>query len=309
MLYKKLKKETPDSHIRLRYDQRQAALKWILVCSFGYLGFKNARFGKIDAHIATCAYSREILRKAVTFAESKGFKLVHGIVDSMWLKRADATNREYEDLACEISRELDFPISFEGQYKWIVFLNSRMDRCVPVLNRYYGVSEDGKLKLRGIELRRHDTPRIVNECQNQMLGVFSRARNSEEFRKLIPEAFAVLKLYATKLRQRDAAIEDLVISKNLSKNPKDYEKIIPQAVAARHLVREGHEFQAGQSVCYVLTRRKSRTLNNRALPLELANKGEYDAEEYVDLLRSSAMNLLLPLGYDLKLLRGCEFQR
>ena len=303
MLYKKLKKETIDPHIRLRYDQRQAALKWILVCSFGYLGFKNARFGKIDAHIATCAYSREILRKAVAFAESKGFKLVHGIVDSMWLKKADATNREYEDLACEIARELDLPISFEGQYKWIVFLNSQMDRHVPVLNRYYGVSEDGKLKLRGIELRRHDTPRIVNECQNQMLRVFSRARNSEEFRKLIPEAFAVVKLYATKLRQRDAAIEDLIISKNLSKNPEDYEKIIPQAVAARHLVREGHEVQAGQSVCYVLTRRKSRMLNNRALPLELANTGDYDIEKYVDLLRSSAMNLLLPLGYDLKLLR------
>jgi len=234
----------------------------------------------------------------VAFAEAKDFKLVHGIVDSMWLKKSNATNREYEDLACEIARELDFPISFEGQYKWIVFLNSRMDRCMPVLNRYYGVSEDGKLKLRGIELRRHDTPRIVNECQNQMLGVLSKARNSAEFRKLIPEAFAVLELYATKLRQRDAAIEDLVISKNLSKNPKDYEKIIPQAVAARHLVREGHEVQAGQSVCYVLTRRKSRMLNNRALPLELADNGDYDIEEYVDLLRSSAMSLLLPLGYD-----------
>ena len=57
--YKKRKKEAPDPSTGLRYDQRQAALKWILVCSFGYLGFKNARFGKIDAHIATCAYSRQ----------------------------------------------------------------------------------------------------------------------------------------------------------------------------------------------------------------------------------------------------------
>jgi DNA polymerase-2 len=300
MFYKKLKKETTDPNIRLRYDQRQAALKWILVCSFGYLGFKNARFGKIDAHIATCAYSREILRKAATFAESKGFKLVHGIVDSIWLKKVNATNREYEDLACEITEKLNFPVSFEGRYKWIVFLNSRMDRHVAVLNRYYGVAEDGKMKLRGIDLRRHDTPRLVNECQNQMLRVFSKARNSEEFRKLIPEAFAVLKFYATKLKQRDVAIEDLAISKNLSKNPEDYEKIIPQAVAAKHLTREGHEVQAGQPVCYVLTRRKARALNNRALPLELANTDEYDAAEYVGLLHLSAMNLLLPLGYGLK---------
>jgi DNA polymerase elongation subunit (family B) len=33
MLYKKYKKETKDPPARLRYDQRQAALKWILVCS------------------------------------------------------------------------------------------------------------------------------------------------------------------------------------------------------------------------------------------------------------------------------------
>jgi len=31
--YKKLKKEAPDPPSRLKYDQRQAALKWILVCS------------------------------------------------------------------------------------------------------------------------------------------------------------------------------------------------------------------------------------------------------------------------------------
>ena len=31
--YKRLKKEAPDPPARLRYDQRQAALKWILVCS------------------------------------------------------------------------------------------------------------------------------------------------------------------------------------------------------------------------------------------------------------------------------------
>jgi len=156
------------------------------------------------------------------------------------------------------------------------------------------------MKLRGIDLRRHDTPRLVNECQNQMLRVLSKARNSEEFRELIPEAFTVLKFYAAKLKQRDVAIEDLAISKNLSKNPGDYEKIISQAVAAKHLAREGHEVQAGQSVCYVLTRRKSRTLNNRALPLELANTDEYDAAEYVDLLHLSAMNLLLPLECGLK---------
>src|SRR6267143_5969703 len=40
--------------------------------SFGYLGFKNARFGKIDAHIATCAFSRKVLGQASAIAEAHG---------------------------------------------------------------------------------------------------------------------------------------------------------------------------------------------------------------------------------------------
>jgi len=46
---------------RSRYNKRQAALKWILVTSFGYLGFNNSKFGRVDAHIVVCAFARKIL--------------------------------------------------------------------------------------------------------------------------------------------------------------------------------------------------------------------------------------------------------
>src|SRR2546426_5638625 len=201
-IYKTRKKEATDETARSLYDQRQSALKWILVCSFGYLGFKNARFGKIDAHIATCAFSRKVLKQAVALAEAHGFQLVHGIVDSMWLWKPSATAEEYEELCSEISREFNLPISFEGIYKWVVFLNSKIDPRVPVLNRYYGIFQDGTVKVRGIDLRRHDTPGIVRQCQEEMLQVFSKANNSSEFKLLIPKALNVLERYAILLRKR-----------------------------------------------------------------------------------------------------------
>src|SRR5216117_2600223 len=140
--YKKQKREIKDDQLREKFDQRQSALKWILVCSFGYLGFKNARFGKIDAHIATCAFSRVFLDRAVALAQARGFKLVHGIVDSMWLTKTDATAADYEELCAVIRKDLELPLSFERQYKWIVFLNSKTDPQAPVLNRYYGIFQD-----------------------------------------------------------------------------------------------------------------------------------------------------------------------
>ncbi|TMI12386.1 hypothetical protein E6H35_09555 [Candidatus Bathyarchaeota archaeon] len=269
--------------------------------SFGYLGFKNARFGKIDAHIATCAFSRKALREAAALAEARGFTLVHGIVDSFWLRKQEATRGEYEDLCRVIRDKLRLPISFEGVYRWIVFLSSKTDSKVGVLNRYYGIFEDGTLKIRGIDLRRHDTPEIVRQCQTEMLDILTKARDSNEFRLLIPSALKVLERFVGSLRDGTVPIEDLVIVKNLSKNPDEYTHQVPQAIAARHLVAQGGSVHAGQQVSYILTSDRTRT----ALPPEVVGEDTiYDSERYVDLLCSSAANLLLPLGYDGKYLRS-----
>ncbi len=272
--------------------------------AIGYLGFKNARFGRIDAHIATCAYSREILRKAVAIAESKGFTLIHGIVDSMWLQKPNSIPEEYEELCRTIKNELHLPISFEGLYKWIVFLNSRTDQRIPVLNRYYGIFQDDILKIRGIDLRRHDTPGIVRKCQTDMLTVLSKANNAEEFKALMPEALAIVQSYVQLIRTGTVPVEELVIEKRLSKNLHEYRNLVPQAIAAQHLAREGKEVHAGQTISYVLTYDNSKITQNRALPAELVtDEGSFDSQRYVDLLLSSMVNLLLPFGYDLESLR------
>src|SRR3712207_3857889 len=48
-----LKSPLIDPKIKQVYEARQGSLKWILVTSFGYLGYSNSKFGNIDAHIAT----------------------------------------------------------------------------------------------------------------------------------------------------------------------------------------------------------------------------------------------------------------
>ena len=297
--FKKLKKETKDATLEKIYGERQSALKWILVCSFGYLGFKNARFGKIDAHIATCAFSRVVLDRAIAIAQSRGFRLVHGIVDSMWLTKPFATAADYEEMCKEIQGELHFLPSFEGQYRWIVFLNSKTVLESGVLNRYYGILQDGTLKIRGIDLRRHDTAQIVRDCQTQMLAVLSKADNAQEFRELIPEALKLLKNYVSILRKGSVPIKDLVITRSMSKEPGEYTHRVPQGIAAKHLINEGGSVHAGQQVSYVFTLDDLQKSQGQALPAELTDDGTvYDPERYVDLLVSSAANLLLPFGYN-----------
>jgi DNA polymerase-2 len=221
----------------------------------------------------------------------------------MWLTKPDATAADYEELCAVIKKDLDLPLSFEGQYKWIVFLNSKTDPQVPVLNRYYGVfqDQDRTLKVRGIDVRRHDTPKIVEKCQTEMLAVLKEADNSREFRALIPQVLSTLREYASKLRSGTVPIEELVITKNLSKMPNEYTHRLPQAIAAQCLIDEGGTVHAGQQVSYVLTIDPSTIPESQALPPELVDDATvYDPERYVDLLVSSTANLLLPFGYDVK---------
>jgi len=197
--YKSLMKETANEGLRQAYDKRQAALKWILVTCFGYLGYRNARFGKVDAHIAVCAFAREALLKAAHIAESHGFEVVHGIVDSLWIKKPGATPHEVAEFCREAEKAVGVPLNVEGQIPLDSIPTSKIRPDLPVLNRYYGVFEDGRIKMRGIEARRTDTPQLIKNAQTEMIKTLSMARDVNTFMKLIPQTLKILRGYAERL--------------------------------------------------------------------------------------------------------------
>jgi len=296
--YKRLRHEVKDEKLRRIYNLRQEALKWILVTCFGYLGYRNARFGKVDAHIAVCAFARDALLKTAKMAEEKGFEIIHGIVDSLWIRKEGATPREVVELCNEVSKEIGVPLSIEGKYRWIVFLPSKVLTDIPVLNRYYGVFEDGRIKVRGIEARRRDTPPFIAEAQMSMIRELAKARNAKEFTERIPLALKRLREYAKALIERKIAPQQLLITKQLSLGPAEYMHDVFQAVAAKQLAELGLEVSAGQTVQYLITDAKSRKHNNRVKVAQLVNENtKYDVEKYLDLLFAAAENILLPFGY------------
>jgi DNA polymerase-2 len=74
-LLKERQKAAADPAERETLRRRQTALKWLLVVCFGFLGYKNAHFGRIEAHEATTAWGREKLLSAKETAEREGFRL------------------------------------------------------------------------------------------------------------------------------------------------------------------------------------------------------------------------------------------
>jgi len=305
--YKRLKNSEPDALLKQIYNERSASLKWILVCSFGYLSYRNAKFGKIDSHIAVCALARETLVRAMQTAEAGNFRVVHGIVDSLWLSKKNATEADYDKLCREIKNETGFEALPEGIYKWIVFLPSKVyPRTRSITNRYFGCFEKtNDIKVRGIEYRRHDTPPYFKECQGKILNALALCENERELRDMAAtKGVEIFEEYARDLEEHVASPANLVITRNLSKNPEDYSsKRQLQVNAALKLEKAGLKLQAGQSISYVITRYESKG-RNRSNPLEFAEEEIYDSSRYVELLADCCASVLDPLGVSKQMLLG-----
>ncbi len=295
--YKRLLASATNPLVRTVLDQRQTALKWLLVVSFGYLGYKNARFGRIEAHESVTAYSRDILLQAKETAEQRGYRLLHAIVDSLWLHKPGATREDYDTLAQAITERTGLPINLEGIYRWIGFLPSRVNPRMPVPNQFVGVFEQGAMKIRGVELRRSDAPLVVKRAQAEVLRCLSQARTLAELHEQAMQAVEIVRAYRHYLREGHATCEEVAMTKSLSKDPLAYRHHTLTAIAAHELLARGIPLQAGDAIHYIITDADAACPSDRVRAVAgIDGTWSYDVEAYEELLLKAAAAVLTPLG-------------
>jgi len=284
---KKLQKASEPT-IAGRFQLQRDSLKWLLVCCFGYTGYKNARFGKIEAHEAINAVARETLLVAKEIAENRGFELLHALVDSLYVWRAGATREDYEQLAREMEEATRLPLAIEAVYRYVVFLPSKQFHGVPVPNRFFAVSDDGELKVRGLECRRHDTPPLLTQMQRKALSILAEAHDYDTYLEKLEIARGVLSLYLERLACGDVEIRDLIVSKRIAREPRNYQKAGLTAIAAQQLFGKGVKLRPGQTVEYIITDSRSVVPNDRVRAYALWEGWHgYDRKKYAAMLREA----------------------
>jgi DNA polymerase-2 len=237
------------------YKARASAEKWLLVTCFGYLGYKNARFGRIEAHEAVTAYGREALLRAKEAAEDLDFSILHMYVDGLWVHKPGCSKPEdFQALLADISERTNLPIALDGIYRWVVFLPSRVDQRIPVPNRYFGVYQDGSIKVRGIEARRHDTPAFIAETQMKILEILAKAPDADRLPDFLPEVLNYVRLRLDDLVKRRVPLDELLVSQRLSRELTEYSSPSPAARAAWQIQAQGKQVRPGQRVRFLYTR-------------------------------------------------------
>ena len=280
---------------RKLYQARASAHKWLLVTCFGYLGYKNARFGRIEAHEAVTAYGREALLRAKEAAEDLGFTVLHLYVDGLWVQKPGAsTVADFQPLLDAILKRTGLPIALDGVFRWVAFLPSRLNADVPVPNRYFGVFQDGTLKVRGIEARRRDAPQFVSQTQMQILELLAQAPDASQLPGYLPEIIALLRRRIADLRAGRVALEALIVKQKLSRELAEYRSPSPAARAAAQLQAIGKSLRAGQRVRFLHTLGEPG-VHAWDLPTP-PNPASVDVARYTTLLLRAASAVLEPLG-------------
>ncbi|NHJ14436.1 MAG: hypothetical protein EAX95_12225 [Candidatus Thorarchaeota archaeon] len=291
---KDFKRLIEEGHDAEKYERMQNTLKGILVSCFGYLGFKNARFGRVEAHTAVTALARDVMLRTQEIGEQMGFELVHGIVDSVWIKSKEKI--EYErvwEFCRRVTEAVDIKMSPKGVYRWLVIPSSRLHPSIAPLNRYYGVYRNGAIKTRGIEMRRRDTCIYVGDCQKEMIKTLARGRNKAEFIELIPAAYSVCRRFIDKLYEGNIDLRDLILHTRLTREPDAYRANSRAAIVARQLVENGKELHAGQKVRYIMVSGESESPMRRVRAIELLDETtRYDSEAYATLCLRAFENLI-----------------
>src|SRR2546427_7454035 len=121
------------------------------------------------------------------------------MVDTHYVWKEGATHEDFERLARDIEDQTRLPLAIESVYRYVVFLPSKQYRDVPVPNRFFAVSEDGQLKIRGLECRRHDTPPLLARMQHEVLAILAEAHDYDSYLQKLEIARGVLADYQERL--------------------------------------------------------------------------------------------------------------
>ncbi|WP_202904589.1 type B DNA-directed DNA polymerase [Haloarcula rubripromontorii] len=286
-------RDDPDEDRLEELEGRSGALKWILVACFGYQGFSNAKFGRIECHEAINAYAREILLAAKQRLESGGWRVVHGIVDSIWVTPDpdidDDDREDLEALATEITETVEIRLEHEAHYDWVAFVPQR-ESDAGALTKYFGkVAGADDFKVRGIEVRQRSTPPFIEKVQRDCLEQFDATRSPDTVIDSLQDA-------VTRLHAGTVPIEDLVERNRVSKPLEGYTQNTQNVAALKRARNQDLAVHPGQDIEYVVVDDKKTSRERVALTHEEIET--YDASYYETQLIRAVESVLSPLGWD-----------
>jgi DNA polymerase elongation subunit (family B) len=293
-----LKTQEPDSFLYSVCAARLDILKQILVCLYGTSGSIWNRYSNVKVFEEINKIARQILLKTKDIVQGAGFELIYADTDAVFLKKKDATRKDYVEIMNQLIQETGLEMALEFHYKFLVLLYIEADEKMEARKHYFGLTYDKQLITRGIDTRRHDSPTFIKEFQTALLSKLFDCQSSKEVLAIgYQNALTYITHSIDKLMNGEVRITDLVVSKLLRQSIEKYRSLFPHVAAAIRLNVSGVIANRGDSIQYVHTDSNHTDPLYRITPAKLISSKEYDKEKYLEMLLDSAESVLSVFGF------------
>ena len=236
---------------------QEYAVKQLLLSFYGVIGYQGSRYFDLDIASNVTMLGQAFVRKAKELAELKGYVVLMGDTDSIFIQSkeykcdvvkdsqalADFINSNLKIWAKEIYNVDSFQIEMDVEK---VFSSLWLQ---DVKKRYAGIViwQSGQptcyMYVVGMELKRRDWPKAVGEFQNDVLKMVLMGRPKPEVMKYIKDT--KYKLYTKQLDDK------LVIHKGLNRNIDEFKVNAPHVKAAKKMVEAGYTVRMGDKIAYI----------------------------------------------------------
>jgi len=163
--YKKLYKERGDTQSQIW----NVSYKFLLNACVGMLGYGKSRFYNRDLAAEVTAYERKILTFIWEYVENKGIPILAGDTDALMI-----THPHPEEIMNEINDELhskwgpEFNLDVDKKFRVLFLYNKKKN--------YFGITDEGKLKITGTVVNRTSCPLYI---RNKLMTAFELVLNGK----------------------------------------------------------------------------------------------------------------------------------
>ena len=234
---------------------------------YGCLGFSQSRFFAQPIAAKVTQLGRETLQKTVDIAQNTvGLDVIYGDTDSIMINTRLNQDEDLPKVAAlgeSVKREVNklyrtLELEIDGIFRSMLLLKKKKYAAKTVEEQ-----KDGKVIKYGQELKGLDLVRRDWCVQSKDTGryVTEQILSGQESEIVLHNIHSHLEELAKKMRNGELELEKYVITKGLSKHPKDYPdgKSLPHVQVAKQMLANNRPVNTGDHIPYVIVAETEET--------------------------------------------------
>ncbi|RLJ06873.1 MAG: DNA polymerase elongation subunit [Candidatus Aenigmatarchaeota archaeon] len=280
---KKKLKTTEDPEKKRLLNAEQWALKIMANAFYGHMGYPRAKIYDLDIANTVTYCGRYFIHETKKIIEEEiGYKVVYGDTDSVFVETGEDDLEKLREIGEQISKTVSdrlpgiMTLEFEKIFKRFLPLTKKRYMAWSFSSGMNGWEEN--IEMKGIETVRRDWCELVSDTTKKIIEIVLKENN-------VKDAVDYFRGVVKSLVKSEVPVKKLVITKNMTKQPKSYAGIQPHIELVKKMqTRNPAEAPGiGDRVSYVIIKGTGLLSKRAEDPVYVMEKGlEIDSNYYIE---------------------------